>query len=132
MVKVKTAPCGTPSCAVISGAGLCVGPRMKFPSEVAGALAASGKPFAVTYPGVLGSRVGGVGRTGRATAAGGAWAIAGSKPVIKVIKHGMLRRRNISISFLEPLPILTRQRRRMADAGHRLMLGKRDMALASV
>src|ERR1022692_4385022 len=36
------------------------------------------------------------------------------------------------ISFLEPSPILTRQRRRIADAGHRLMLGKRDMALASV
>jgi hypothetical protein len=52
MVKLNTVPCGTPSCAVISGAGLCVGPRMKFPSSFAGALAPSGNSFAVTYPGV--------------------------------------------------------------------------------
>src|SRR5450759_2566551 len=39
MMKLKTAPRGTPSCWVISGAGLWVGPSMKFPSEFAGALA---------------------------------------------------------------------------------------------
>jgi len=39
---------GTPSCAVISGAGLCAGPRMKFPSSFTGALAPSGRSFAFT------------------------------------------------------------------------------------
>src|SRR5450755_1909492 len=94
MMKLKTAPRGTPSCWVISGAGLWVGPSMKFPSEFAGALAPSGKAFAVTYPDVLGSRVGGTGRAGRGTVAG-AWAMAGSKPVIRLTKHAKIRSRNI-------------------------------------
>ena len=57
--------CGTPSCSAASGAGSCVGPRIKFPSTFGGALEPSASSFAVTYPGVCGSRVGGVGRLGR-------------------------------------------------------------------
>src|SRR5271170_1934416 len=101
MVNSTIVPWGTPSCGDASGAGLCVGPRMKFPSVFAGALAPSGKSFAVTYPGVLGSRVGGVGRAAGAGAAGaGAWAIAAWKPVIRVIENVMLRIRNMMDSSL--------------------------------
>ena len=48
--------------AVISGAGVWVGPMMKFPSASEGGTAPSGSSFAFTYPGVCGSRVGGAGR----------------------------------------------------------------------
>src|ERR1700693_1997585 len=86
-------PCGTPSWTAISGAGLCVGPMMKFPSASAGAFVPSGNSFAVTYPGVCGSRVGGVGRAG-----GGGGGVC-AEPVIKKIKKTLLRRRNIGTSF---------------------------------
>ena len=66
IVKLWTVPCGTPSCTVISGAGGWVGPMMKLPSASAGGTAPSGSSFAVTYPGVPGSRVGGAGRAGAA------------------------------------------------------------------
>src|ERR1700690_1758608 len=38
---------------------------IKFPSASAGGMVPSGNSVAVTYPGVCGSRVGGVGRAGR-------------------------------------------------------------------
>src|SRR5665213_3154615 len=97
IVKLKTMPCGTPSFTVISGAGLCVGPRMKFPSASAGALAPSGNSFALTYPAVAGSRVGGVGRAGL-TAAGvgaGACADAGLKPETPIVRRAIFKQRNI-------------------------------------
>ena len=73
-----TVPFGTPSREVISGAGLCVGPMMKLPSAFVGGIAPSGSSFAVTYPGVLGSRVGGGVRSDRCV--GGAdWAQAGTE-----------------------------------------------------
>src|SRR5437764_1160448 len=93
MLNVETVPCGTPSATVISGAGLWVGPRMKLPSSVAGALAPSGNSLAVTYPGLCGSRVGGTGRAGR-TGAGGTGACVWAAPE-RVIKEAR-RRRNIS------------------------------------
>jgi hypothetical protein len=43
---------------------------MKLPSTSAGAFAPSGNSFASTYPGLLGSRVGGVGRSVRRAAGG--------------------------------------------------------------
>ena len=46
---------------------------MKFPSVSAGGMAPSGNSLAVTYPGVCGSRVGGVGRF--------AWAVAEVTPI---------------------------------------------------
>ena len=64
---------------------------------VRGALAPSGSSFAFTNPGVLGSRVGGA---GRAAPAVGVWAVAGSKPAVRLIKNAKLRRRrNIRDSF---------------------------------
>src|SRR5205085_8623335 len=60
--KLITTPRGVASFAVISGAGLCVGPMTKLPSASAGGTVPSGNSLAVTYPGVFGSRVGGVGR----------------------------------------------------------------------
>jgi hypothetical protein len=64
MVKLWMVPCGTSSLTVISGAGGCVGPMMKFPSSVGPGTLPSGSSLAVTKPGVFGSRVGGVGRGG--------------------------------------------------------------------
>ena len=58
----RSFPDGTPSCTVISGAGVCVGPRMKFPLTSIGGSVPSGRSFALTNPAVFGSRVGGVGR----------------------------------------------------------------------
>src|SRR4051812_26743777 len=45
---------------------------IKFPSSLGEGMAPSGSSFAVTYPGVWGSRAGGVGRRGGAGAAAGA------------------------------------------------------------
>src|ERR1700690_2482619 len=59
---------------------------MKFPSASAGGTAPSGNSLAATYPGVRGSRVGGVGRGGRVAAGGvwfDTWAGAGFTPAIK-------------------------------------------------
>ncbi len=61
-MKVLAAPCGTPSCVIVSGAGLWVGPMMKLPSAAGGGTVPSGSSFAATYPGAFGSRVGGAGR----------------------------------------------------------------------
>src|SRR3954469_20112096 len=69
MVNEVIVPRGTPSVAIVSGAGAWVGPMMKLPSASGGGSVPSGSSFAVTYPAVCGSRVGGVGRGG-ATAAG--------------------------------------------------------------
>src|SRR6185295_7422873 len=93
-------PCGTPSCALDSGAALCVGPIMKFPSALAGAFVPSGNSFAGTYPGVFGSRVGGVGRAG-ALAAAGAWAGAGCRVAVRLIKKAIVGSRNTS-KLLDP------------------------------
>jgi hypothetical protein len=66
---------------------------MKFPSADAGALAPSGNSLAVTYPVVLGSRVGGVGRA--AGGAGGVWAIIGPEQAARQIKQAKVGRRSI-------------------------------------
>src|SRR5271165_4164375 len=95
MVKSCTVPCGTVACMDISGARLWVGPMMKFPSASAGGLVPSGSSLAVTNPGVFGSRVGGLGRFGRAAAGGVGlfvWADAGLTPAIRLIKQAMLNR----------------------------------------
>ena len=43
MVNSNTVPCGTPSCTEVSGAGLCVGPMIKFlPSIFARSIGAVG------------------------------------------------------------------------------------------
>jgi hypothetical protein len=75
MVNSITVPRGTPLSfrmeeTDISGATSWVGPRIKLPSTSAGAFAPSGNSFASTYPGLLGSRVGGVGRSVRRAAGG--------------------------------------------------------------
>src|SRR4051812_32784312 len=75
IVSSCTVPRGTLSPGVISGALGCVGPTMKFPSASGGGTWPSGSSFAWTYPGVCGSRAGGVGRGGRAAVAG---ALAGA------------------------------------------------------
>ena len=54
---------------------------MKFPSVSAGGLAPSGNSVAVTYPGVFGSRVGGVGRADGLGMAG---------PIQRDVRHGTL------------------------------------------
>src|ERR1700756_3101655 len=99
MVNSKTSPLGTPSFAAISGAGLWVGPMMKFPSSFAEGMAPSGNSFALTYPGVLGSRVGSGGRAPLLAFAGaglsggccaGGWAIAGPTPAIRQIKNALV------------------------------------------
>src|SRR5690242_19131703 len=62
MVNSITDPANAVACSS-SGAGLCVGPRMKLPSAVAGGTAPSESCLAGTKPRVRGSRVGGVGRS---------------------------------------------------------------------
>src|ERR1017187_2401949 len=113
MVNSKTSPWGTPSFAAISGAGLWVGPIMKFPSSFAEGMSPSGKSLALTYPGVFGSRVGAGGRAPLAAFAGaclsgglwaGVWAIAGPKPAIRQIKNALVGTPNMQNSFP---PILT-------------------------
>src|SRR5579863_8768196 len=113
MVNSKTSPWGTPSFAAISGAGLWVGPMMKFPSSFADGMAPSGNSFALTYPGVFGSRVGSGGRAPLLAFAGaclsggrcaGVWAIAGPKPAIRQIKNALVGKPNMQNS--SP-PILT-------------------------
>src|SRR4051812_20691753 len=94
---------------MLSGAGLCVGPRMKLPSSLTGAFAPSGSSFALTYPDVFGSRVGDGGRAGRAAAAAAAGASAGvgvwARAVKALIRNAELRRRNIRTPFaLKILP----------------------------
>src|ERR1035437_6751119 len=104
MVNSYTVPCGMSSCAFISGAGVCVGPIMKSPSALAGGMAPSDNSLATTYPGVWGSRAGGVGRAGRAGTGCAAivgdadWAAAEPGTAIKTIKNAALRRR-----YIEPL-----------------------------
>ena len=83
-MKLWTVPCGTPSCTVISGAGVCVGPMMKLPSASAGGTAPSGSSFAVTYPGVFGSRVGGVGRAGGVAVCAAGAGVAGVPAVCAI------------------------------------------------
>ncbi len=58
-MKEWIVPCGTPSCAAVSGAGLCVGPMTKFPSAPAGGSVPSGSSVACGNAGLAGSRVGG-------------------------------------------------------------------------
>ena len=75
MVNSSTVPRGTPLSfrmeeTDISGATSWVGPRIKLPSISAGAFSPSGNSFASTYPGLLGSNVGGVGRSVRPAAGG--------------------------------------------------------------
>ena len=48
MVNSYTAPCGTPECLVSSGAGLWVGPMMKFPSAAGEGTLPSGNSLALT------------------------------------------------------------------------------------
>src|ERR1700748_1422839 len=64
---------------------------IKFPSAFAGGFVPSGSSLAVTYPGVWGSRVGGVGRA--------AVDCACTSPII-LIKIAILKRRNIDNSVL--------------------------------
>src|SRR5713226_623986 len=108
MVNSKTSPLGTPSFAAISVAGLWVGPMMKFPSSFAEGMAPSGNSFALTYPGVFGSRVGSGGRDPLLAFAGAClsggrcgrvWAIAGPKPAIRQIKNAMVGTPNMQNSF---------------------------------
>src|SRR5947207_1469312 len=66
---------------------------IKFPSTSDGGFVPSGNSLAVTYPGVRGSRAGGVGRAGRV--ADGAWdaaaAIAGATAARRVTKNTALK-----------------------------------------
>ena len=73
---------------------------MKFPSASGGGTAPSGNSLAVTYPGVFGSRVGGVGRGAGAAACAGGVAAGGAAPTpcasagwpaVKAAKMAMLR-----------------------------------------
>src|SRR5579862_4895282 len=64
MVNSITVPCRVALWLESSGAAGWVGPRMKFPSALARGTVPSGNSFASTYPGVCGSRAGGVGRGG--------------------------------------------------------------------
>src|SRR5260370_5101519 len=63
---------------------------IKFPSASAGGTAPSGNSFAMTNPGVFGSRPGGVGRAFGAE--GASAAITGSTPAIRPIKNAMRNR----------------------------------------
>src|SRR5229473_1623078 len=108
MVNSKTSPLGPLSFAAISGAGLWVGPMMKFPSSFAEGMAPSGNSLALTYPGVFGSRVGSGGRAPLLAFAGaclsggrcaGVWAIAAPKPAIRQIKNALVGTPNMQNSF---------------------------------
>src|SRR5260370_39414981 len=99
MVNSKPSPLGTLSFAAVSAAGLWVGPMMKFPSSFAVGMAPSGNSFALTYPGVFGSRVGSGGRASLLAFAGaclsggtcaGVLAIAGTEPAIRQIKNALV------------------------------------------
>src|SRR5581483_262316 len=72
---------------------------MKLPFSFAGAFAPSGNSLACTYPGVCGSRAGGMGRAGRAAGAG-AWACAsaGCKTLARPGNNAMPKRWAIFIS----------------------------------
>jgi hypothetical protein len=114
---------GTLSFAAISGAGLCVGPMMKFPSSFAEGMAPSGNSFALTYPGVFGSRVGNGGRAWLLGFAGvclsggrcvNVWAIAGLKAAMRQIKDALVGTTNMRNSFP---PILTYTSRTYANSG---------------
>jgi hypothetical protein len=81
---------------------------MKFPSPFAEGMLPSGNSFALTYPGVFGSRVGSGGRAPLLAFAGaclsggrraGVWAIAGPKPAIKQIKNALVGTSNMQNSF---------------------------------
>src|SRR5712691_4233523 len=63
---------------------------IKFPSASAGGTTPSGNSLAVTNPGVLGSRPGGVGRAFGAD--GGSAPIRGTTPAIRLIKNATLKR----------------------------------------
>jgi len=111
--EFKDVTLGKPSYAAISGAGWWVGPMMKFPSSFAAGMAPSGNAFALTYPGVFGSRVGSGGRAPLLALAGaclsggccaGVWAIAAPKPAIRQIKNAQVGVSNMQDSFP---PILT-------------------------
>src|ERR1035437_10764410 len=120
MVNSKTSPLGTPPFAAISGAGLWVGPIMKFPSSFAEGMAPSGNSFALTYPGVFGSRVGAGRRAPLLAFAGaclsggrcaGVWAIAGRTPTIRQIKNALVATPNMQNSLppnLNPQHLQTR------------------------
>src|ERR1700676_1186508 len=108
MLNSKTSPLCTPSFAAICGAGLWVGPIMKFPSSFAEGMAPSGNSFALTYPGVFGSRVGAGGRAPLLAFAGaclsggrcaGIWAIARPNPAIRQIKNALVGTPNMQNSF---------------------------------
>jgi len=75
---------------------------MKFPFSVGEGSAPSGSSFALTYPGVLGSRVGMGGRGGRAGAGGSAWAwlrIIGTAAA----KHTRTKGKILRDNFIQPL-----------------------------
>jgi hypothetical protein len=76
---------------------------MKFPSSFAEGMAPSGNSFALTYPGVFGSRVGSGGRA-PLLAFAGVWAIAGPKPASRQINNALVGTTNMQNSFP---PILT-------------------------
>src|SRR5258708_30287373 len=73
-----------------SGEAWWVGPMMKFPSASAGGMSPSGSSFALTYPGVCGSRAGGVGRVVCEEISGTATAAA---PATKVTSQAVFRER---------------------------------------
>src|SRR5437016_14499973 len=108
MVNSKTSPLGTLSFAAISRAGLWVGPMMKFPSSFGEGMVPSGNSFALTYPGVFGSRVGAGGRASLLAFAGvslsggrcaDVWAIAGLKAAMRWIKDTLVGTPNMRNSF---------------------------------
>jgi hypothetical protein len=92
-----------------------VGPRIKFPSTLAGGMAPSGSSVAATNPGECGSRVGGVGRAGRADVCGageldgeGDWAGAEVAHASKIIQEATARQcRNVDSLCLEQLCFFT-------------------------
>src|SRR5580693_2924914 len=104
MVKSITVPLGTPIEAVVSGGTEWVGPMMKLPSAFAGGTEPSGNSFAVTKPGLFGSRVGGAGRS-VGCAEGADWPNAGlisPGAIIKITttRGAMLRQRGIAVMRL--------------------------------
>src|SRR4051812_30033523 len=87
IVKVCTAPRGTSARMRISGAVSCVAPMTKLPSVSVDGTAPSGSSVAWTYPGVRGSRVGGVGRAGGVVGRAPALVVAGAAGAIVVVRE---------------------------------------------
>src|SRR5580704_18067411 len=83
-----------PALAFVSEGTSWVGPMMKFPSEFAGGLAPSDNSFAATYPGVLGSRVGGAG-CGVICGAGRVWHELGFTTVVRPAQRQILRQNQV-------------------------------------